>query len=244
MIVNLKNIKVLAIGMLWILSVALPCFAGGQSTIAPDTLGVGAFPDSLRVDSTVLDRIPPLNALIDSTYANSPLMRKQDKQVLIRSLQEKTVNQEWLKYINIFATSNYGVYDNFVSVQDQSVVGSSINTGNSFRWSVGLAISGAPFYDMLNKPTTKKIKHLEMGKEIDSKEDLKMRLKQLVIQQYNQTLMSYQMMIIANKNVYSNFTQLVMSEQKFNQGELQIFTLANVREMYYKSLMTYEKNKS
>jgi len=96
---------------------------------------------------------------------------------------------------------------------------------------------------MLNKPTTKKIKHLEMGKEIDSKEDLKMRLKQLVIQQYNQTLMSYQMMIIANKNVYSNFTQLVMSEQKFNQGELQIFTLANVREMYYKSLMTYEKNK-
>ena len=222
----------------------LPLVIKAQNTsVNSDSTLTVVIPDSIKADSTILDKIPPLQALIDSAYANSPLLRRQDKQVLIRDLRENTVNQEWLKYINVFATTNYGVYDNFVSVQDQSVVGSTINTGNSFRWSVGVAISGAPFYDMFNKPTMKKIKKLEKEQEIDSKEDLKLQLKQIVIQQYNKTLMSYNMMIIANKNVISNYTQLIMSEQKFNQGELVIFTLANVREMYYKSLMTYEKNK-
>jgi len=222
----------------------LPLVIKAQNTsVNSDSALTVVIPDSIKTDSTILDKIPPLQALIDSAYANSPLLKRQDKQVLIRDLRENTVNQEWLKYINVFATTNYGVYDNFVSVQDQSVVGSTINTGNSFRWSVGVAISGAPFYDMFNKPTMKKIKKLEKEQEIDSKEDLKLQLKQIVIQQYNKTLMSYNMMIIANKNVISNYTQLIMSEQKFNQGELVIFTLANVREMYYKSLMTYEKNK-
>jgi len=243
MMKNQRNIVLWTLVSIITLLIILPGALSAQSTIGMDTIADVTFPDSLKVDSTVLDKIPPLSALIDSAFANSPLLKRQDKQIVIRDLSEKTVNQEWLKYINLFATSNYGVYDNFVSVQDQSVVGSTINTGNSFRWSVGVAISGAPIYDIFNKPTTKKIKHLEKEQEIDTKEDLKLQLKQIVIQQYNQTLLSYQMMIIANNNVYSNFTQLVMSETKFNQGQLEIFTLANVREMYYKSLMTYEKNK-
>lgn len=241
--VKSRNIRLGIFISLLISLVMLPGLSYAQTTTDLDTLSGVAFPDSLKIDSTVLDKIPPLSSLIDSAYANSPLIKRQDKQINLRDLQEKTVNQEWLKYINIFGTSNYGVYDNFVSVQDQSVVGSTINTGNSFRWSVGVAISGAPFYDIINKPTMKKIKHLEMEQEIDTKEDIKLQLKQIVIQQYNQTLLSYQMMIIANNNVYSNFTQLEMSENKFNLGQLEIFTLANVREMYYKSLMTYEKNK-
>ena len=243
MIVNQINISKLLLICILGLSLSIPGFIAGQSVIQNDSIVAGSLPDSLKVDSTVLDRIPPLNALIDSAYAHSPVLRRQDKQVLIRNLRENTVNQEWLKYINIFATSNYGVYDNFVSVQDQSVVGSTINTGNSFRWSVGVALSGAPFYDMFNKPTMKKIKRLEAEQEIDALEDLKLQLKQIVIQQYNQTILSYRMMIIANNNVYSNYTQLVMSEQKFNMGEIEVFTLANVREMYYKSLMAYEKNR-
>jgi len=237
-----KNNRINFICLMAVLMV-LPSFGFAQPVLSKDSLTKVSFPDSLQVDSTVLDKIPPLSVLIDSAYANSPILKRQNKQIDIRILRKKTVNQEWLKYLSIFATSNYGVYDNFVSVQDQSVVGSTINTGNSFRWSVGVAMSGAPFYDMVNKPTMRKIKQLEMEQEIDAKQDLKIQLKQIVIQQYNQTLASYQMMIIANNNVYSNYTQLVMSEQKFNLGELEIFTLANVREMYYKSLMTYEKNK-
>ena len=237
------NIRNWILKILWVLLITMPGYLDGQYVVQTDTVMAGGFPDSLKVDSTVLDRIPPLNALIDSAYVHSPVLRRQDKQVLIRNLRENTVNQEWLKYINVFATTNYGVYDNFVSVQDQSVVGSTINTGNSFRWSVGVALSGAPFYDMFNKPTMKKIKRLEAEQEIDALEDLKLQLKQIVIQQYNQTILSYRMMIIANNNVYSNYTQLVMSEQKFNMGEIEVFTLANVREMYYKSLMAYEKNR-
>ncbi len=232
---------ILKTGILLLLIVVSQILLGQKNDIS-DTAAT-SFPDSLRVDSTILDRIPPLNDLVDSAYVHSPLLQRQQKQIAIRELRKRSVNQEWLKYINFFATSNYGVYDNFISVQDQSVVGSTINTGNSFRWSVGVAISGAPFYDLINKPTERSIKKLEKEQEIDSREDLKLQLKRLVIEQYNKTLLSYNVMIIANENVYSNYTQLIMSEQKFSRGELDIFTLANVREMYYKSLMTYEKNK-
>ncbi len=215
-----------------------------QNGIFADSTFYSNFTDSLKIDSTALDRILPLNALIDSAYVNSALLKSQDKQILIRELYKKSINHEWLKYINIFATTNYGVYDNLVSVQDQSFVGSTINTGNSFRWSVGITLSGAPIYDLFNKPNYNKIRTLEAEKDIDFKEDMKLRLKEMIINQYYQTKLSYDMMIVASKNVYSNFTQLVMSEDKFTDGELEIYSLANVREMYYKSMFTFLKNES
>lgn len=202
-----------------------------------------AFPDSVKVDSTIMDKIPPLNVLIDSAISYSFLVKRQEKQIEIKRLRANAVTQEWLKYLNFFATTNYGVYDNFMSIQDQSVVGSTINTGTSFRWSVGITLSGSPIYDMFNKPTMKKIQNLEAEQEMDSRQDLILQINRLVIEQYNQTLMSYQILIISNQNVYSNYTQLIMSENKFYQGEMELFALANVREMYFKSLMTFEKSK-
>lgn len=218
--------------------------SGALEAQKQDSLYVASLQDSARVDSTILDKIPPMQALIDSAIIHSPLLQKQKKQVLIRQLENSTIKQEWLKYINVFGTSNYGVYDNFSSIQDNTVIGSSINTGTSFRWSVGLTLSGAPLYDFFNKNTRSKIKTLEMQQEEDSYEDLKIQLTQLVIQQYNNTILSYQVMNISYKNVVSNYTQLEMSEQQFKLGELPIFSLANVREMYYKSKINLEKSKT
>lgn len=214
-----------------------------QSDLVSDSVLYTSYPDSVHVDSTIIDRIPPLKNLIDSAVMHSFLVHRQAKQIEIKELRSSAVTQEWLKYINVFATSNYGVYDNFMSVQDQSVIGSTINTGNSFRWSVGITLSGSPLYDFFNKPTLKKIQNLEAEQERESWEDIKLQIKKLVIEQYNQTLMSYKILIISIQNVYSNYTQLILSEQEFYQGNMEIFAMANVREMYYKSLMTYEKSK-
>jgi hypothetical protein len=200
-------------------------------------------PDSIQVDTTIVDRIPPLSQLIDSAMVHSGVLQRQIKQGDVRRLENQGITQKWLKYINLFATTNYGVYDNFMSVQDQSVVGSTINTGTSFRWSVGLTLTGTPLFDFFNQPTLKKIKELETQQEEDLVVDLELQIKKTVIQQLNTTLSSYKVLIISNENVISNYTQLILSERLFYQGELEIFALANVREMYYKSLTSYEKAK-
>jgi len=200
-------------------------------------------PDTLNIDSTIIDKIPPLQSLIDSALVNSYKLHRQIKEEEIKQLETTSITQEWLRYINIFATSNYGVYDNFMSVQDQTTIGSTLNTGNSFRWSVGVTISGTPLYDFFNRPTVKKIKKLEAEQELNTRQDMELEIRKTVIQQYNQTLMSYHIMLIAQENVYSNYAMLLLSEKLFANGELELAALTNIREMYYKSLMTAEQNK-
>ncbi len=236
------KISILHIAIALLLS-SFPFVGTCQFTVSQDSINLTLPPDSLVRDSSVIDRIPPLNQLIDSAILHSGLMQRQIKQHDIKELERNTITQQWLKYINLFATTNYGVYDNFLSVQDQSVVGSTINTGTSFRWSVGLTVSGTPLYDFFNRPTVKKINALEAEQELDLKKDLELEIKKTVIEQLNKTLMLYRIMLIANENVYSNYTQLIMSERMFYQGEMELFDLANVREMYYKSLTAFEQNK-
>ncbi len=199
---------------------------------------------STEADTSIIAKIPSLSALIDSAIINYPKISRQEKQVMIKVLSEKTITQEWLKYISVFATTNYGIYDNFISVQDQSMTGSSINTGSSFRWSVGVALSGTPIYDAFYKPTNKKIKELEKLQEEDNLADLELDLRKTVIEQYKNTLLSYNILVLSNKNVYSNYTAMIMAEAQFTNAEITITSLANIREMYYKSLMALEKSKT
>ncbi|MBN2747796.1 MAG: TolC family protein [Bacteroidales bacterium] len=244
MTIFLDRYKLLFFNAFFILLILFfPHEGKSQIAVGNDSTNLTILPDSLLPDSSIIDRIPPLNQLIDSAILHSGLMQRQIKQHDIKELERNTITQQWLKYINLFATTNYGVYDNFMSVQDQSVVGSSINTGTSFRWSVGVTVSGTPIYDFFNRPTVKKINELEAEQELDLKNDLALEIKKTVIQQLHKTLMIYRIMVIANENVYSNYTQLVMSERLFYQGEMELFDLANVREMYYKSLTAFEQNK-
>jgi outer membrane protein TolC len=200
--------------------------------------------EDLMNDSVFFAQLPTMKSLIDSAIDNSPLIKRQDAQIVIRELQRKEVRQDWLKYMGVYATTNYGVFDNFMNAQSGTTQGSTITTGNAFRWSVGLTITGAPFYDMINKPTQSKIKKLEAEQEIENKETIKRELRILVIQQYNDVVLNYKLLQIANENLQSNLTQLIMGEQQFKNGEIRLNELANIKEMYFKSLITFEKQKS
>lgn len=199
---------------------------------------------SIFNDSIFFETLPPLKTLVDSAIIHSPIIRRQDAQILIRELQRKEIRQEWLKYIGLYATSNYGVFDNFMNASTGTTQGSTISTGNAFRWSVGVNVTGAPFYDMINKPTATKIKRLEEEQEIENKETIKRDMKILVIQQYNDVVLNYKLLQIANENLSSNLTQLIMGENQFKNGESRLNDLANIKEMYYKALINYEKQKS
>lgn len=242
---NVKHMQRLAL-ILLLLLFFVNLWASPQQQIDDTTNAISLPADSTSTenDSCIIDKIPPISILIDSARAHYPKISKQEKQIMIKVLNEKTVNQEWLKYISVFATTNYGIYDNFISVQDQTMTGSSINTGTSFRWSVGLAISGAPIYDAFYKPTSKKIKELEKLQEEDNLADVELELRKTVIEHYNNTLLSYNILVLSNKNVYSNYTAMVMAEEQFTNAEITITSLANIREMYYKSLMALEKSKT
>lgn len=220
-------------------------FAQQELEISQDSIKIiVGIQDSLVNDSNFLEKLPGLTTFIDSAIVHSPILKRQDAEILIKDLSRRTVNQEWLKYIGLYATTNYGVFDNFTADQSQQMTVNSITTGNAFRWSVGVTVNGAPIYDLLNKSTNNKIKRLEYQQEIYQKEDLTIQLRQLVIQQYNNLLLSYKMMKISNENLYSNYTQLLMIEQQFKEGEVSVSDLAGVREMYYKSEMAYESYKT
>lgn len=232
----------LFLNMLFLLILASSSGLAQQDSITYKTLPISS--DSILVDSAFFRHMPPLQALIDSAILHSPMIGRQNAQVMIRQLQQKEIRQEWLRYLGVYATSNYGVYDNFMNAESGSTVGSTITTGSAFRWSVGVTITGTPFYDMLNKPTKTKIKKLEAEQELESLETIKQELRILVIQQYNEVMLNYRLMLIANQNLQSNLTQLIMGEQQFKNGEIRLNDLANIKEMYYKSYINFETQKS
>lgn len=199
--------------------------------------------DTLFEDSVFFKTLPPLGALLDSAVNHDPNVNRQDYKIKETTFQQKETKQEWLKYFRLYANSNYGIYDNFVSANDGSIVASTITTGSAFRYSVGLSIGGAPLYEFFHNKT--KIKILEMRKmqAVENKKEFERNIRLEVINQYNTLLSDYQLLKVRNANMLSNYTQMTLVEQQFLNGQTSLGELARFREIYYKSRVAYEKKK-
>ncbi|MBI9062280.1 MAG: TolC family protein [Marinilabiliaceae bacterium] len=138
-------------------------------------------PDSMLV------QLPPVNILIEAAMAHSPLLQAKQKQVDIDQQEVTIRKRQWMDYLFVEGTANYGVYDQ-VLLQDHSSENSSYNTGSLNRGEQSRYYGGVgiklPFSSLTNRNRElQKRSLIRERSELEMKE-VQLQLKHMIIDAY------------------------------------------------------------
>ena len=190
-------------------------------------------------------KIPSMEALIDSTCKNSPILLSQQANVDINELRLKISKTAWIKNINIESSFQYGMFGNILLNPDAEdpLANSVLSTNKQTRYSTGVSLK-LPISEIISRKHEIRIGQEMVDQTRYEKEKLSEELRKLVIIQYNDLILKHKILLISNNNLQSQNLQLNMTEKEFTNNKVDIVELARIREMQSKSEIEFETAKS
>jgi outer membrane protein TolC len=218
--------------------------------------GQGLFKGSNAQDSTVtfnplVDditlRIPSLEDLIDSAIVNSPLLRSQDADIAIWKYKVKTAKREWMQNLYIDGLLQNDTWDSKTQVADITIPDNPIPNEtrtyqNNYRALASLSLR-LPMDDFWDRKNRIKTAAKEVEKSMALKDNQIIELRKLIIVQYNQLIVNQRILKISNENIYAQALQKEMGDKEFLNGQITLYELAYINEMYRKAVTDYEESR-
>ncbi len=191
------------------------------------------------------NKIPTLEALIDSTCINSPILKSQQANIDINLLRLKITKNDWVKNINIESSFQYGMFGNILLSPDANdpLANSVLSTNKQTRYSTGLSVK-LPISEILSRKHEIKISEESLEQTRLEKEKLAEELRKLVIIQYNDLMLKHKILLISNNNLQTQNLQLLMNEKEFLNNKVDVGELARIREMQSSSEIEFETAKT
>lgn len=192
-----------------------------------------------------IKKIPGMEALIDSTCKNSPILLSQQANIDINELRLKISKTAWIKNINIESSYQYGMFGNILLNPDAEdpLANSVLSTNKQTRYSTGVSLK-LPISEIISRKHEIRIGQEMVDQTRFEKEKLSEELRKLVIIQYNDLLLKHKILLISNNNLQSQNLQLNMTEKEFTNNKVDVVELARIREMQSKSQIEFETAKS
>jgi len=189
----------------------------------------------------LVSNLPPLQVLIDSALIKSPYLKYQNAEIIKQQFKLRIAKQDWSKNIGFSGDVIYGTWDHMTMNPNAGTT--SISTQAETRYGAGLYLR-LPLSDALTRKSTVEIARLELEEAKAIKEQKVVEIRNLVISQYNQVVLNQSLLIILNKNRQSCEVQLKLIEKQFLNGQATVEELSRVTDIYYNSLVEYERVKS
>lgn len=180
--------------------------------------------------ATMIDnpyQLPPLELVLQHAMKNSPVLITQAALIDKRAFEVKSAKKEWITAINISLGTQFGSYGN--SVLDQ------INIGYKGGLSINLSL-----YKILNRNNHVKVFEQDLIIAQGKKDELRRRLKEGVISQYNHLLLLHELVQIRNEAKETALMNQLAAEKEFLAGELLISELARVNQITAKARVEFE----
>ena len=181
-----------------------------------------------------LEKLPPLETLIDSAIACAPDIKSQDISVRMSKLEIKHARNSWTNdLVNAGGVLNYGRL-NDLYLSDNSTTGQmAATTSSQTRYSVGVSVR-IPVSSFFNRHDYKAAK-IELEQTENKKQILVNAIREEVFSRYNSLLTNYQ----AYKILFENFDDqeiiLQNAEKDFLTNQVSMAELSNVRISYAKA---------
>jgi len=190
----------------------------------------------------IIEIIPPLAILIESAYDNSPLIKSREADLNYKNTVINSTKKLWIKNIGLESYVNYGTADYYsINTLTNSQALTSTQQTTS-RYNIG-AYLRLPLYDIIDRNNLIKADKYRYEQSYWEKEEQKLYIKKLVIQQYNELILKQKLFKIANEAYLDAKLQANMAEKEFSQGELPLTDYARFRDIRAKSIMQYETSK-
>lgn len=187
--------------------------------------------DDSTSSNTLEWTIMPLEQVIDSALVHSPLLKYYNAQININELNLKSYNKSWTNNLYFGADTKLGAFG--TNQLDQLSSGYSTYAG--LKFSLG---------SLLNRTVEKNKLAQNIQASVFQQQQIAIELTSQIIQQYNQTKLQFNILLIRNESVQLFQAHLEMAYKEFKNGEIDIAELSRVEDNYARNRVLYEEAKS
>lgn len=203
----------------------------------PDQAGTPLKPPAMDSSHVTL---PPLPVVLAAAEAHSPVLKGQDAAIEITRLKTRLTEQEWLSYIKLSSNVLYGTNDYFFLTQEFTGYNLESRPYETTRYSLGLSLQ-LSLFDVAKRNKTTAIARQEQKVAEQRKLELKQALRQLVITQYYDAKLSYDILNTKNEQKESSLLQAQMADIKFQNNQMDFIEYSKIIEFHNQTMSEYQK---
>ncbi|HCY41846.1 MAG TPA: hypothetical protein DHV48_10900 [Prolixibacteraceae bacterium] len=191
-------------------------------------------------DDDIEGKLPPLNVLIDSALAKDPYVRFRELQLVVNNSKLKSDKTQWARNFGFQTDIRNGTFDNFSTNTSEGQSPSIFATkSNQTNYGIG-AYMKFPIFDILNRKNQITLAQTELKQASEMAEMQKNEVRQAVIKQYNQLLLSHRLLRIRFNYVETSRTNMQMAEKEFKNGIINITEFSRISEITARSESDFE----
>jgi outer membrane protein TolC len=220
----------------------VPEYSFTQSTTVLDTIpktDVGKDSAINKIDIY----LPPLSEAIDSAIKYNTMLRYRNLEVNLKELNLTSQKNYWLRNLGVQGDSRYGTIDAFSTNANGVTTNSSLTTSRQFNYAAGVYFK-MPIYDILNRKVQIKQAKTELEEAKTMVEAQQVEIRQLVIRQYQATILSQKILDIKSFNLGSATVNMDMIEKEFRNGVIPLAEYVRIADMTARIQTDYEMAKS
>jgi outer membrane protein TolC len=181
-----------------------------------------------------LEKLPPVEILIDSAISHAPGIKSQDISMKKSKLDMQHARNNWTNdLVNAGGVINYGKLNDLYLADNSSVGQVAATTSTQTRYSVGVTVK-LPVSALFNHYDYKAAK-IELEQTENQKQLLVNELREEVMSRYNSLVSNY----LAYKILFESFDdqEIIVqhAEKDFLTNQISISDLSNIRVSYAKA---------
>ncbi|MEI6883236.1 MAG: TolC family protein [Bacteroidota bacterium] len=192
----------------------------------------------------VIQRIPPLEDLIDSAIVHNPQIKKWEAESQAWRYRVKSASRLWMRnlYLDLYLESALWKSNTENSINQQETT-FNYTSQNNFN-SMGYLEIKMPMFDLWDRKNQMKIATKEIEKAMASKDEVVLALRQTIITNYNQLIVNQKILKNANESVIAGSMNKEMGDKEFLNGQTTLYELAYIMEMYRVAVYNYETSRN
>jgi len=194
--------------------------------------------DPLNED--IIEKLQPLNALIDSAIVNDPYVRFRDLQVVVNQCKLKAEQSYWLKNLGVQSDVRYGTFNNFsTNYAEGQYPDISATQTSQINWGIGAFIK-FPILDLINRKNQVTLAKTEIEQAESMSRVQQNEVRQLVIKQYNELVLKQKILKIKAKYLALISANNLLIEKEFQNGVADLSEYTRISGIYFSAQTEFE----
>jgi outer membrane protein TolC len=210
--------------------------------IATDAIVLAQSVDRLKIQPALLQssEIPSLDTLLAAAIDHSPILAGQDQVIALTLLKKQMTNRQWLDFIKLESDVRYGTND-YVFL-DRESLGYNVYSKpyETTRYNAGIRLD-LSLFDLATRRQLNQSAQIDVEMARARKQELLLAVKNAVITQYYQLILSKKSLEIMALQKASSELQVQMAELQFQKQSMDFIEYSKLLEFHTKTLLDYEK---
>ena len=207
--------------------------------------GISIYAQDTSIDSLYrtaeykFPRIPPFASLFDSIASRSPQKLRLLQSKLDAMYNMGLVKKDWMNYISVSSSFNYGKGVGLGVAQTATGNVSSIsnNTTSTYGGGIGMGFTLGAILNYGTKVKMAKIKVNQAQYELDV---FLQEFRYKLFEQYTQLENDLEAFKATNLSIEMNNAQIIISEKQYRQGRIKLQELISARQSYDNAVVSFE----